>query len=47
MPFTQAAQKVQVSAYPDHYAKHETEAGDIIHALYGEGPYADTAKNIK
>jgi hypothetical protein len=47
MPLTKAAQKVQVSAYPDHYAKHETEAGDIIHALYGEGPYADTAKNIK
>jgi hypothetical protein len=47
MPLTKAAQKVQVSAYPDHYAKHETEAGDIIHALYGEGPYADAAKNIK
>lgn len=30
MPLTQAAQKVQISAYPDAYAKHETQAGDII-----------------
>ena len=30
LPLTQAAQKVQVSAYPDHYAKHETQAGEII-----------------
>jgi hypothetical protein len=43
MPLTKAAQKVQVSAYPDHYAKHEQQAGDIIHAVYGEGPYADLA----
>jgi hypothetical protein len=35
-----AAQRVQISAYPDHYAKHELEAGDIIRALYGEGPFA-------
>jgi hypothetical protein len=41
---TDAAQKVQVSAYPDHYAKHEVEAGDIVRALYGEGPYASVAK---
>ena len=47
MPLTKAAQKVQVSAYPDHYAKHETQAADIINALYGNGPYADAAKNIK
>jgi hypothetical protein len=47
MALTKAAQKVQVSAYPDAYAKHETQAGDIINALYGTGPYADAAKNIK
>ena len=43
LPLTQAAQKVQVSAYPDHYAKHETQAGDMIAALYGTGPYAEIA----
>jgi hypothetical protein len=44
LPLTKAAQKVQVSAYPDHYAKHEAQAGDIINALYGTGPYAELAK---
>jgi hypothetical protein len=44
MPLTKAAQKVQVSAYPDHYAKHEAQAGDMIDALYGTGPYAELAK---
>lgn len=43
---TDAAQKVQVSAYPDHYAKHEVQAGDIVRALYGEGPYAAVAQNL-
>jgi hypothetical protein len=43
---TDAAQKVQVSAYPDHYAKHEVEAGDIVRALYGTGPYAAVAANL-
>jgi hypothetical protein len=43
---TDAAQKVQVSAYPDHYAKHEVEAGDIVRALYGEGPYAAVGQNL-
>jgi hypothetical protein len=33
LPLTQAAQKVQVSAYPDHYAKHEAQAGDMIAAV--------------
>jgi hypothetical protein len=47
LPLTQAAQKVQVSAYPNHYAKHEAQAGDIINALHGTGPYADAAKNIR
>lgn len=43
---TDAAQKVQVSAYPDHYAKHEVEAGDIVRALYGTGPYASVGANL-
>jgi hypothetical protein len=43
LPLTVAAQKVQISAYPDHYAKHESEAGDIIRALYGVGPFAGIA----
>jgi hypothetical protein len=47
MPLTKAAQKVQVSAYPDHYAKHETQAGNIIAALHGTGPYADIAASSK
>ena len=47
MPLTDAAQKVQVSAYPDHYAKHETQAGDIIAALHGAGPYADIAAALR
>ena len=47
MPLTRAAQKVQVSAYPEHYAKHETQAGNIIDALYGEGPYADLATDLR
>jgi hypothetical protein len=46
MPLTQAAQKVQVSAYPDHYAKHEAQAGDMITALYGAGPHAGIAATI-
>ena len=33
MPVTVAAQTVQVSAYPDHYAKHETAATQIVQAL--------------
>ena len=46
MPLTTVAQKVQVSAYPDHYAKHETQAGDTIAALHGAGPYASIAVGI-
>jgi hypothetical protein len=46
MALTWAAQKVQVSAYPDNYAKHEAEAGDIIDALYGAGPYAALAGDL-
>jgi hypothetical protein len=47
MPLTQAAQKVQVSAYPDHYAKHEAQADGIIAGLYGTGPYAGIAAAVK
>ena len=43
MPLTQAAQTVQVSAYPDHYAKWEQLAGDLIQGVQGEGPYAPAA----
>jgi hypothetical protein len=43
MPLTSAAQKVQVSAYPDHYAKHEIQAGNIVAALHGAGPFAGIA----
>jgi hypothetical protein len=47
LPLTVAAQKVQVSAYPNHYAKHEAQAGDIVEALYGAGPYADLATAVR
>jgi len=47
MPLTRAAQRVQVSAYPNHYAKHEAQAGDIIEALHGTGPYADLAADLR
>lgn len=30
MPLTKAAQKVQVSAYPDHYAQWEKQAADLV-----------------
>jgi hypothetical protein len=47
MPLTDAAQTVQVSAYPDHYAKWEQVAGDIVKGLHGAGPYAKAAANLK
>jgi hypothetical protein len=47
MPLTQAAQKVQVSAYPDHYAKHEAQADGIIAGLFGSGPYAGVAASMQ
>src|SRR5215468_3328239 len=34
MPLTDAAQKVQVSAYGDRYAQWETQAADIVHNAY-------------
>jgi hypothetical protein len=43
MSVTDAAQAVQVSAYPDAYAQWEQQAGDLIDGLYGYGPYAHLA----
>ena len=40
MPLTAAAQTVQVSAFPDHYAKWEQMATDLVLGHFGEGPYA-------
>jgi hypothetical protein len=34
MPVTDAAQKVQVSAYPDAYAKWEAQATDLVNQLW-------------
>jgi hypothetical protein len=47
MPLTDAAQAVQVSAYPDHYAKWEKVAGDMVNGFYGSGPYAAQAAHTK
>jgi hypothetical protein len=47
MPLTDAAQKVQVSAYPDAYAQWEKQAGELVDAFYGHGPYADQATHLK
>jgi len=47
MSVTDAAQAVQVSAYPDAYAQWEKQAGDIISGLYGYGPYAQLAHQAK
>ena len=47
MNLTDAAQAVQVSAFPDHYAKWEKHAGNIVSAFYGAGPYAKQAANLK
>lgn len=38
MPLTEAAQKVQISAAPDAYAQHETEATTYAEALTGLRP---------
>lgn len=47
MPLTQAAQTVQVSAFPNHYAKWEKLAGDLVLATYGVGPYAKQAAAVR
>jgi murein DD-endopeptidase MepM/ murein hydrolase activator NlpD len=33
LPLTEAAQRVQISAFPDAYAKHETKAAQIVNIL--------------
>jgi hypothetical protein len=43
---TDAAQAVQVSAFPDNYAKWEAHAGDIVNAFYGQGPLASIAHQV-
>jgi hypothetical protein len=40
LPLTDAAQAVQVSAFPDHYAKWENAAANLVNGFYGSGPYA-------
>ncbi|WP_412538676.1 M23 family metallopeptidase [Longispora sp. K20-0274] len=35
LPLTVAAQKVQISAFPEAYAKHETAAAELVTALTG------------
>ena len=47
LPLTQAAQEVQVSAYPNHYAKWEKLAGDLVLSTYGVGPYAKQAAAVR
>ncbi|MEV1289826.1 hypothetical protein [Micromonospora sp. NPDC049679] len=44
MPLTEAAQTVQVSAFPDHYAQWEKMAAELVQGTYGHGPYANIAK---
>ncbi|MEV0327331.1 hypothetical protein AB0H63_12910, partial [Micromonospora echinospora] len=36
MPLTAAAQTVQVSAYPDHYAQWEKQAADLVAELWNK-----------
>lgn len=38
LPLTRAAQKVQVSAYPSAYAKHESRAQTVVDALVAPAP---------
>jgi hypothetical protein len=47
LPLTVAAQTVQVSGYPTAYAPHEAQAGDMIDALYGVGPFANLAAGMQ
>jgi hypothetical protein len=47
MELTDAAQAVQVSAFPDHYAKWESAAGNLVKAMYHDGPYAQQAAGLK
>lgn len=45
MALTEAAQRVQISAYPFAYAKHEPDATEIVNALTGGGGRA-SAVNV-
>lgn len=47
MALTDAAQAVQVSAYPDAYAKWEKQAGELVQAFFGAGPYSAQAATVK
>jgi hypothetical protein len=47
LPLTVAAQTVQVSGYPSAYAPHEAQAGYMIDALYGVGPFAGLAAGMQ
>ncbi len=46
MSLTDAAQSVQVSAYPDAYAQWEQQAGDMVSGFFGWGPYAQQAAGL-
>ena len=46
-PLTVSAQTVQVSAFPNHYAKWEKMAADLVLATHGEGPYAKQAAEVE
>ncbi|MEO3742371.1 M23 family metallopeptidase [Plantactinospora sp. B5E13] len=43
LPLTVAAQRVQISGYPDAYAKHEATATQIVNVLTGGAGLADGA----
>ncbi len=45
MPLTKAAQRVQISAYPNAYAKHEPAASKLVNAVSGGA--ANTAASAK
>jgi hypothetical protein len=46
MPLSDAAQAVQVSAFPDRYAQWEAQAGDVVRAFYGQGPMVSLAHQV-
>ncbi|PZM95773.1 MAG: hypothetical protein DIU79_06640 [Actinobacteria bacterium] len=46
MPLTVAAQTVQVSAFPNHYAQWEKLAAELVQGVHGEGPYAELAARV-
>jgi len=47
MPVTQAAQAVQISAFPDAYAKHEESARNVLaNAITNANPYASELSGL-